>query len=205
MNPRGDVTIDGTSDDGRIHVSEHKQVYARTDPEADSKAQQLSPAVASEGAAVFINIAALDGARADLVLTVPAAAAIRVTANRGDIHVASIKAPVAATANRGDIELSAITGPATAHINSGGSSISAHSMGSGIAIEGHAQDVTLSEIAGAVSSPASSSAPPIWSTSMEQSTSTPAAPIFRSPGWTAKRRSPHAPTSPQTRLWGRLC
>ena len=151
MNPRGDVTIDGTSDDGRIHVSEHKQVYARTDPEADSKAQQLSPAVASEGAAVFINIAALDGARADLVLTVPAAAAIRVTANRGDIHVASIKAPVAATANRGDIELSAITGPATAHINSGGSSISAHSMGSGIAIEGHAQDVTLSEIAGAVS------------------------------------------------------
>jgi DUF4097 and DUF4098 domain-containing protein YvlB len=151
MNPRGDVTIDGTSDDGRIHVSEHKQVYARTDPDADSKAQQLSPAVTSEGSAVSINIAALDGARADLVLTVPAAAAIRVTANRGDIHVASIKAPVAATANRGDIELSAITGPATAHINSGGSSISAHSMGSGIAIEGHAQDVTLSEIAGAVS------------------------------------------------------
>ena len=152
-------------------------MYARTDPEADSKAQQLSPAVASEGAAVSINIAALDGARADLVLTVPAAAAIRVTANRGDIHVASIKAPVAATANRGDIELSAITGPATAHINSGGSSISAHSMGSGIAIEGHAQDVTLSEIAAPSPSPASSSAPPTWSTSMEQSTSTPAAPI----------------------------
>ena len=151
VNPRGDVTIDGTSEDGRIHISEHKQVYARTDPDADSKAQQLSPAVVSEGSAVSINIVALDGARADLVLTVPAAAAIRVTANRGDIHVASIKAPVAATANRGDIELSAISGAATAHINSGGSSISAHSMGSGIAIEGHAQDVTLSDIAGAVS------------------------------------------------------
>ena len=151
VNPRGDVTIDGTSDDGRIHIAEHKQVYARSDPDADSKARQLSPAVAREGTAVSINIAAMDGASADLVLTVPAAAAIQVNANRGDIHVASIKAPVAVTANHGDIELFAITGPATAHINSGGSSISAHSMGSGIAIEGHASDVTLSEIAGAVS------------------------------------------------------
>ena len=151
VNPRGDVTIDGTSDDGRIHIAEHKQVYARSDPDADSKAQQLSPAIAREGTAVSINIAAMDGASADLVLTVPAAAAIQVNANRGDIHVASIKAPVAVTANHGDIELSAITGPATAHINNGGSSISAHSMGSGIAIEGHASDVTLSEIAGAVS------------------------------------------------------
>ena len=34
----------------------------------------------------------LDGARGDLVITVPAAAATNVTANRGDIHVASIKA-----------------------------------------------------------------------------------------------------------------
>ena len=151
VNPRGDVTIDGTSDDGRIHIAEHKQVYAHSDPDADSKTRQLSPAVAREGAAVSVNIAALDGASADLVLTVPAAAAIQVNANRGDIHVASIKAPVVVTANHGDIELFAITGPATAHINNGGSSISAHSMGSGIAIEGHASDVTLSEIAGAVS------------------------------------------------------
>jgi DUF4097 and DUF4098 domain-containing protein YvlB len=151
VNPRGDVTIDGTSDDNRVHIAEHKQVYAHSDTDAQSKEQQLSPAVASEGTAISINIAALDGARTDLVLTVPASAAIRVNANRGDIHVASIKAPVAVTANHGDIELSAITGPATAHINSGGSSISAHSMGSGIAIEGHASDVTLSEIAGAVS------------------------------------------------------
>jgi DUF4097 and DUF4098 domain-containing protein YvlB len=151
VNPRGDVTIDGTSDDGRIHIAEHKQVYAHSDSDADSKAQQLSPSVVGEGAAISINIATLDGARADLVLTVPAAAAINVNANRGDIHVASIKSPVAVTANHGDIELSAITGAATAHINGGGSSISAHSMGSGIAIEGHAQDVTLSDITGAVS------------------------------------------------------
>ena len=40
--------------------------------------------------------------------------------------------------------------PATAHINSGGSSISAHNIDGGISIQGHAQDVTLSDITGPV-------------------------------------------------------
>jgi DUF4097 and DUF4098 domain-containing protein YvlB len=93
----------------------------------------------------------LDGARSNLVLTVPAEAATTITANRGDIHVASIKAPVTLTANHGDIELSAITGITTAHINSNGSSLSAHSMGSGITIEGRAENVTLTDITGPVS------------------------------------------------------
>jgi DUF4097 and DUF4098 domain-containing protein YvlB len=150
VNPRGDVTIDGTSDDGRVHIAEHKQVYAYSDTDANSKAQQLSPAVASEGMAISINMAAIEGARTDLVITVPAGAAISVNANRGDIHVASIKAAVTVIANHGDIDLSGITGMATAHINNPGSSLSARSMGSGIAIEGHAQDVTLSDIAGPV-------------------------------------------------------
>jgi DUF4097 and DUF4098 domain-containing protein YvlB len=149
-NPRGDVTIGGTSDDNRIHIAIHKQVYARTDSEADTKAQQLVPSTGSEGSAFNLSMPSLDGARADLVIQVPANAATTVTANRGDIHIASIKAAVNATANRGDIELSAITGATTAHINSGGSSITAHSIDGGLAIQGHAQDLTLSDIAGPV-------------------------------------------------------
>jgi DUF4097 and DUF4098 domain-containing protein YvlB len=151
VNPRGDVTIDGTSDDGRIHIAEHKQVYAMSDEEDDAKAQHLAPQVSTIGTTLNLNVRAIDGGIADLTITVPAAAAINVNANHGNVHVASIKSPVAVTANHGDIELSAITGAATAHINGGGSSISAHSLGSGIAIEGHAQDVTLSDITGAVS------------------------------------------------------
>ena len=53
VNPRGDVTINGTSDDGRIHIAVHKQVYARTDSDADSKAQQLSPDVNTSGSDVI--------------------------------------------------------------------------------------------------------------------------------------------------------
>ena len=33
VNPRGDVTISGTSDDNRIHIAMHKQIYSRTDSE----------------------------------------------------------------------------------------------------------------------------------------------------------------------------
>jgi len=149
VNPRGDVTLSGTSDDNRIHIAIHKQVYARDDSDADSKAQQLTPAANFDGSA--LTVPTLDGARADLVLTVPAAAAITVTANRGDIHVNTIKGSVTVTANHGDIELSAISGPVTAHINNPGTSFTAHSLGSGITVEGHAQDATFTDISGPVS------------------------------------------------------
>ena len=149
-NPRGDVTVNGTSDDGRIHVSVHKQVYSHSDSDADSKAQQFSPDVTTSGSVISVTMPTIEGARGDLVITVPATAVATVTANRGDVHVASIKGPVTATANHGDIELSAISGQATAHINNSGSSISAHSIEGGISIEGRGQDLTLSDITGPV-------------------------------------------------------
>jgi DUF4097 and DUF4098 domain-containing protein YvlB len=151
VNPRGDVTISGTSDDGRIHLAIHKQVYASGDSEADTKAQQLTPATSNDSSALTLTMPSLDGARADLSLTVPAGAGVTVTANRGDIHINSMKWTVTATANHGDIDLSAITGATTAHINSAGSSLTAHSLADGITVEGHAQDVTLTDISGPVS------------------------------------------------------
>ena len=151
VNPRGDVTVNGTSDDNRIHISVHKQVYARSDSDADTKAQQLVPATASYGSSFTLTMPAIEGGRADLVIAVPATAATTVTANHGDIHVASIKAPVAATANHGDVELSAITGAVNAHINNSGSSVSAHSIDGGFTVRGRGQDVTLADISGPVS------------------------------------------------------
>ncbi len=148
VNPRGEVTISGTSDDDHVHVAVHKQVWARTDSDADAKAQRLTPSTNSDGSELSITMPAMEGASDDLVIQVPANAQVSVTANHGDIHVASIKAPVFVTANHGDIELSAITGQATAHINNSGSSISAHDIGGGVTIQGRAQDVTLANITG---------------------------------------------------------
>jgi DUF4097 and DUF4098 domain-containing protein YvlB len=151
VNPRGDVTISGTSDDNRIHIAVHKQVYASSDSEADSKADRLAPSTTTSGSSLAVTLPGIDGARADLVIQVPTAAPLTVNANRGDVHIASIKASVGVTANRGDIELSAISGPVTAHINSMGSSISAHSLDGGITLQGRAEDVTFADVAGPVS------------------------------------------------------
>jgi DUF4097 and DUF4098 domain-containing protein YvlB len=150
VNPRGNVTISGTSDDGRIHIAIHKEVYASTDGDAESKAQQLSPNIVNMGSSYNMGMPPLDGARADLIITVPPTAGITVTANRGDVHIASIKNSVSVTANRGDIELAAITGAVTAHLNNGGSSITVRSVDGPLSIQGHGQDMTLAEVTGSV-------------------------------------------------------
>jgi len=151
VNPRGDVTVTGTSDDGRVHIAMHKEIFVLSDSDADSRAQLLTPATKTDGDMLRITMPSLDGARADMTITVPPDAATTVNAGRGDIHVASVKAAVTVTANRGGIDLSAITGPVTADINNGGSSLSAHNLDGGITIQGRARDITLADISGPVS------------------------------------------------------
>lgn len=150
-NPRGDVTVTGTSDDNQIHITLHKQVYSRSDSDADSKAQQLSPQISTTGNVVTLSLPTFEGAHADLIVTLPAVAPVTVTANHGDVHVNSLKAPVNITANHGDVELSAITGPVITRINNGGSSFSAHSITGQIIVEGHGHDLTISDINGPTS------------------------------------------------------
>ena len=154
-NPRGDVTISGTSDDDQIHIAVHKQVYTRSDSDADNRAKELSPHIdtsqnGSFGNTLNINVPSLEGTHADLVITLPAVAPVTVAANHGDVHVNSVKAPVSVTANHGDIELSAITGAVTARINNGGSSFAAHSVTGAVSLTGHGRDITLSDINGSV-------------------------------------------------------
>lgn len=150
-NPRGDVTVAGTSDDGQVHVVAHKQVFTRTDSEADTKAQQFSPKLDAIEKNITIGMPSVEGARADLTVTLPPATALSVTANRGDVHVNSLRSPISITANHGDVDLSAITGPASAHINNGDSSFEARSVTGPLAIEGRGKDLTLSDLSGPLS------------------------------------------------------
>ena len=155
-NPHGDVTVAGTSDDNQIHIAVHKQVYTRSDSDAESRAKDLSPRIetapnGSFGNTFNINVPSLEGTHADLVITVPGAAPVTVTANHGDVHINSVKAPVTVTANHGDIELNAITGSVTAHLNNGGSSFAAHNVTGSVSLNGRGRDLTLSDINGTVS------------------------------------------------------
>ena len=149
-NPRGDITISGTSDDDQIHVLAHKEVYTRTDSEAASKAQQLNPNLMVNGTGLQLRLPAVEGARVDLIITLPAASAQTVMANHGDIHLTSIKGPVILTANHGDVELSAIEGPVNAHIQNSKSSFTANNVNGPLDLAGRGDDVTITDISGAV-------------------------------------------------------
>ena len=149
-NPRGDVTVSGTSDDNQIHIKVNKQVYTRSDSDADKKAQQLNPSLNTSGNTLNVTLPSIEGGHSDLVITIPATAGAAITANRGDVHVSAIKAPVNVTANHGDIVLSAITGTVDAHINNGDSSFSAHSVTGQVSVEGRGRDLTFSEISGPI-------------------------------------------------------
>lgn len=150
-NPHGDISVAGTSDDGQVHVVAHKEVFTRTDSEANTKAQQFSPRLDASGSNVAVVMPTLEGARADLNVTLPATAAVSITANRGDVRIHSLRSAVSVTANHGDVEMSAVTGPMSAHINHGDSSFAAHSVTGALAIEGRGKDLTLSDMSGPVS------------------------------------------------------
>ena len=149
-NPRGDITVSGTSDDNQIHITLHKQIFSRSDSDADSKAQKLSPEISASGNIVSLSLPTLEGAHGDLIITVPAITPVTVTANHGDVHINAVKASVNVTANHGDVELSGITGSIITHINNDGSSFSAHSVTGPVNVEGHAHDLTVSDINGPI-------------------------------------------------------
>ncbi len=150
QNPRGDLTVAGTSDDGKVHLQLHREIFSRSDTEASSKAERLVPNISREGGTLSISLPVLDGARGDLTLIVPAGAAETLTADHGDIHVSSVKAPVSLVANHGDVDVSAVTGTVTTHINNSDSSFSAHSVTGALTVAGRAHDITLSDITGDV-------------------------------------------------------
>ena len=159
-NPRGDVTITGTSDDNQLHITIHKQVYTRSDSEAESRAKDFTPQITTTSGVpttsgtpdiVTVAMPALEGSQADLTITVPAATPITVNANHGDVHANSLKAPVNITANHGDIEVSAISGPVLAKSNNSASSFSGHNITGQVRLDGRDHDITLSEVNGPVS------------------------------------------------------
>ena len=149
-DPYGAVTVTGSSDDGQVHLSMHKQVYAWHDSEADAKAEHMQPVFTTQGNELRLEVAGMDQGQADLTLEVPRGSAITVNADHGDVRVSEMHAAVTVAARTGDLDLSGINGPVTAHVNNDDSSVSARSVTGSFTLQGRAGDISLSNIDGAV-------------------------------------------------------
>lgn len=146
-DPAGDVTIT-TSTDNKMHVRAHQMVHRNSDSEAQKIFHELQPRVEASGGGAVLSVPEKEGARVDLTVELPAAAYATVTAGHGDVTVDGLNGGVQVTGSHGEIKLEDIGGDAQGHIDHG--DFAAHNVQGRVLVDGRGDDVTLSQIQGAV-------------------------------------------------------
>jgi DUF4097 and DUF4098 domain-containing protein YvlB len=149
-DPWGAVSVTGSSDDGQVHVSVHKEVYAWRDSDAEAREQQMQPTFSAQGSNLMLDVHGVEQGQADLTIEVPRTTPVAVNADHGDVHVSELHAPVTIASRAGDLDLSGIDGTVTAHINNDDASVTARSLTGAFTLEGRAGDISLSNIDGPV-------------------------------------------------------
>jgi DUF4097 and DUF4098 domain-containing protein YvlB len=149
-NPWGAVSVTGTSDDGQVHVSVHKQVYAWRDSDADARARQLQPTFSTQGNNLMLDIPAVNQGQADLSIEMPHGGGVSVSADHGDVRVSELRGDVSIAARKGDVDVSGIDGAVLAQVNNDDSSVTAKSVTGAFTLQGRAGDISLSNVSGAV-------------------------------------------------------
>jgi len=149
-NPRGDVSVTGTSDDGEVHLTVHKEVFTNSDDQAQERLRALDPRFSGADDNLTLSVPAHENDQADLTLLVPAGIRVTVNANHGDIHTGNLKAPIAVTANHGDVDIAAITGGVTVHVNSRNKSLTVHSIAGSLQVEGTGDEINITDVNGGV-------------------------------------------------------
>jgi DUF4097 and DUF4098 domain-containing protein YvlB len=147
-NPHGDVTVNGTSDDGKLHLSVHKQVFSNSDDTATKRLRDLDVTLDGSDDNLSLRVPNVDGGGADLTLLVPSTVRVQLNSNRGDVHVSNLKSPLSVTANNGDVDVAAITGPVQVHVNNRHHDLGIRSVTGDVTVDGNGNDVSLSDVSG---------------------------------------------------------
>lgn len=148
VNPRGDVTVTGSSQDGQMHLTLHKKVYSWSSADAENKLTSFRPVISTRNGQTTVRMELPEGGTADLTVELPHETPTTISASRGDVSVSELRGPLTISADRGDIALSAITGAVTLHVNYDDASIAAHSITGQIDLRGRSGDINLSDING---------------------------------------------------------
>jgi len=148
-SPRGDISVSGTSDDGKVHLSVHKQVFTNSDRLAADRLKSLDPTLDGDDNNLSLRVPTIEGGSADVTLLVPPTVHLLVNSTRGDARVSNMKTALAVTADNGEVEVVAITGTVQVHSNNRHHSVNVRNVNGDVAIDGAGNDVTLSDITGA--------------------------------------------------------
>lgn len=149
-NPYGDVTVNGLSDDGQMHINAHNEVWVRNDNDAESKLKALASSVKTDGNTIAVTVPSNDTAHADLTVSLPAGTLVTVNADHGDVHVGDMKSNVTVNSNHGNLQVKAITGNVALRSNYKDSDISVANVQGNVALEGKGDEISISQVQGAV-------------------------------------------------------
>ncbi len=144
-NSRGDVEI-APSSDGRIHVTAVQAVHG-PDRGKERLFAATRPSLQGNGTAATLSVPGRNGVEVKLVVQVPATVACTVRTHHGDIAVSGLQRALLVEEDHGDVALDGIGGPVQLHMDHG--DVRARSLGADLAIDGRANDVTLSGVHGA--------------------------------------------------------
>ncbi|MGB7264869.1 MAG: DUF4097 family beta strand repeat-containing protein [Terracidiphilus sp.] len=149
QNPRGDVSITA-ADQPNLEVQAHEVAYANSDSGAKKIFDAEAAQVTVNGSSVVIESANNSKGKVNLNITVPRMAKVTVNAGRGDVTASGLGAGIDVT-TPGDIHLNSMAGPVVAHFPNGRhDEFSAHDIQGDMTLNGDLNDLTLSEIKGAV-------------------------------------------------------
>ena len=147
-DPRGDVTVSGSSSDGQVHVNVHAEAHAWDQARGQRKIRALQPVFAAQNGVLSLNGNDVEGGQADLTVTLPHGAAVTIVADHGDVTVNETSGAVTVSARHGDVDVSGVNNSVTLHMNDDDASLSLHSIHGPVVVEGHCGDIDISEVDG---------------------------------------------------------
>lgn len=150
-DPHGDVTVTGSSEDGQVHVSVHQHLFSLGHDESNSRHTREEPQLHGDKDHLSFTSVSKGEDDADLTVTMPHNASLVIHSGHGDVSVEELHGATAITATNGDVKLTALRGPVRVDTQDNDSTITAHSLGGGLELNGHSGDIDLSDIEGGLS------------------------------------------------------
>ena len=122
------------------------QTARGSDRDAARLFRDTRPRLEVHGPSASLSVPGRDGAEVKLVVRVPDTVGCTVRTHHGDVAVSGLARPLAIDEDHGDVTLDSLRGPVHLQMDHGG--VRARNLGGDLAIDGRADDVTLSGVHG---------------------------------------------------------
>lgn len=149
-DPRGDVTVTGVSTDGQVHVIAHQHLVSWQQDTLDRRRRDEQPRFSGDASHLTLATTLDDEDSVDLTVTLPHNASLFLHSGEGDVSVEEVRGAATINARQGDVKLTALRGTVHLSTDSEETEIIAHSLGSGLVLDGRSGDIDLSDVDGGI-------------------------------------------------------